>query len=377
MHLKRPRTFHTAIVVFFLLPFFALAQTTTTTAVQPEQAVVDLQQQIDQLIQDRKNVIPNIGDVRAKSILDYLEVTTLPRNPGPSEMIQVSLQSYLSDLDKATITWSLNGKVVKRGIGEKVLSFENGPSGKTTRLSISIITNTGETITKELSWNPVGLTILWEADTYTPPFYRGKALLSPQASVRAVAIPDNTGGKSALSAGNLVYIWEKDGTIVSEASGYGKNSFAFRAPKPYEDTNVKVRASSLNNSINSETKIALTLTNPFILFYEKHPLLGVWYNRPFGTDINLNKKEISISAEPYFFSNEASSEIATLKYDWEVNSNSVQNYGHTITLRNDTGAKGNSSVSLSMYGIRQTFQSAGQSLLVHFSEGDTAPNSPF
>ena len=360
--------------IFLFVPFFVSAQLSTTTAVQPTS---DLQQQIDQLVQDRMNAIPKIEDIRAKSIKDYLEVTTLPKNPGPSEMVQVSLQSYLTDLNKALITWSLNGKIIKSGRGEWSLSFQNGPSGKTTRLTISIVANTGETITKELSWNPVGLTILWEADTYTPPFYRGKALLSPQAAVRAVAIPDDTGGQNALNAGNLVYVWEKDGTTATNASGYGKNSFLFRAPKPYEDANVKVRASSINNTINSETKINLTLTNPFILFYEKHPLLGVWYNRPFGTDINLNKKEISISAEPYFFSNEASSEIATLKYDWLVNGNPTQNFGHIITLRNDTGANGSSSLSLSMYGIRQTFQFASQSLMVHFTAEDIPANSLF
>ena len=152
---------------FIFTPLFAFAQTSTTTAEQP---VSQLQQQIDQLIRDRMNSMPTTEEIRASSIRNYLEVKTIPETPGPSEMVRVSIESYLTDLNKATISWSLNGKVVDRGVGRKSFSFQNGPSGKTTRLTIPITTNAGEYITKEFSGNPVGLTILWEADTYTPPF---------------------------------------------------------------------------------------------------------------------------------------------------------------------------------------------------------------
>lgn len=358
---------------FICAPLFAFAQTSTTTAEQP---VSQLQQQIDQLIQDRMRSMPTIEDIRASSIRNYLEIKTVPENPGPSEMVRVSIESYLTDLSKATISWTLNGKVVDRGIGRKSFSFQNGPSGKTTRLTISIATNAGENVTKELSWDPIGLTILWEADTYTPPFYKGKALLTAQANVKSVAIPDNTNGQNALSAGSLVYVWEKDGVVASEFSGYGKNFLSFTAPKPYGDAKVKVRASSVNNSINSETRVNLSLSQPVILFYEKNPILGVLYNQPFGAETTLSKKEFTVVAEPYFFSRETS-EVPTIKYDWAVNNKSTQSYGRSITLRNDTGEKGESVVSLSMRGLKQTFQNASKELRVHFTGGESADRPMF
>ena len=358
---------------FIFTPLFAFAQTSTTTAEQP---VSQLQQQIDQLIRDRMNSMPTTEEIRASSIRNYLEVKTIPETPGPSEMVRVSIESYLTDLNKATISWSLNGKVVDRGVGRKSFSFQNGPSGKTTRLTISITTNAGEYITKEFSWNPVGLTILWEADTYTPPFYKGKALLTAQANVKAVAIPDNTDGQNALSAGNFVYVWEKDGVVVSESSGYGKNFFSFTAPKPYGDAKVKVKASSVNNSINSETRVNLSLSQPVILFYEKSPLLGVLYNQPFGSETTLSKKEFTVVAEPYFFSREAS-ETPAFKYDWAVNNKATQSYGRSITLRNDTGVKGESAISLSMRGLKQTFQNASKELRVQFTGGETSDRPIF
>lgn len=371
------------VSILFTLPFFAFAQFSTSTAEQQdvldtarENARLESQRLLDDFLKSNMKLIPTEADIRASAIRDQMEIKTYPKNPGPNENIKISIESYISDLNKATISWSLNGKVISSGIGKTVFNFQNGPSGKTTHLTISVVTNGGDYVKKELSWNPVGITIMWEADTYTPPFYRGKALLTPQARVKAVALPDNTGSQNALSAGNLVYVWEKDGTNISEASGYGKNSFSFVGPKPYGDAKIKVRASSVNDAIESETRVDLALSKPFILFYEKHPLLGVWYNRPFETDISLNRKEFSISAEPYFFSNETS-EIPTLKYNWSVNGKAVQNYGRTITLRNETGESGTSAVVLAMNGTKQTFQSASQKLNIYFTGEETASRPTF
>ncbi len=367
-----------ALSFFVAVPLFVFAQT-TTEAEQPTRTDELLRQQIDELTTSRLNIIPKIEDIRSIAIRDLLDVKIIPSNPGPNETVRITIESYLSNMNKATISWSLNGIVAMQGIGKTSFSFKNGAAGKTTSLVVSILTNDGERVVKEFSWTPVGITLLWEAGTYTPPFYRGKALLSPQAQVKMTAIPDNTGTRNALSAGNLVYVWERNGAVISDASGYGKNSFSFVGPKPYDETNVKVRTSSIDNTVNSESRVYLPLSNPLILFYEKDPLLGVWYNKPLDTEAMLKKKELSISAEPYFFSGEArvGENASTLKYIWSVNGNEVQNYGRTITLRNDTGAEGKSLVSLTMRGVSKTFQSASRNLRVNFTENNSDSRPTF
>lgn len=364
--------------VLFTLPLFAFAQTATTTETV-EQPVTQENQPLkdpDQIAIDRLNLLRKIPDVRSSAISNLLDIKISPSNPGPNQTVRVSIESYLSDMNKATITWYLDGRVVSNGIGKKSFSFQNGATGKTTVLSVSILTNTGEYITKEFSWTPVGVTLFWEADTYTPPFYRGKPLLSPQARVMVVAVPDNTGGQNALSAGGLVYLWEKNGTVMSEYSGYGNNSFTLVGPKPYDETNVKVRVSSIDDTMGSEARVYLPLSNPFILFYDNNPILGALYNHPVGTTLDLSKKEFSLIAEPYFFSNERGN-TPTLKYTWLVNGKDVQNYGRTITLRNETGSKGQSDVSISMRGTKQSFQTASRGVRVNFTEGTSSSRPIF
>ncbi|MBI3634314.1 MAG: hypothetical protein HY228_01705 [Candidatus Yonathbacteria bacterium] len=354
------------LFLFFILlaspAFVPLWGATSTTPTLEEMQ----QQMMDDTAKSGIGSLLDLNKIRGNSIAEYLNVRIAPQNPKPGEQVRVSIESYLTDLNKATIKWTVDGKTISQGIGYTSFSFPVSSSGGSTKLTISITTNAGDEVTREFSFNPVGLTVLWEADTYTPPFYKGKPLITYQASVRAIAIPNETNTKNALDAETLAYVWKQDGTASENTSGYGKNSFIFTAPRPYERTKVSVGASSLNNTINSEFKLAIPVANPFILFHEDHPLLGIWYNRPLGKELSLTKKEFSLRAEPYFFSKEIRGQ-SSLVYNWDLNGQAVNNPGLLITLRNEAGTKGDSSLSFAMSGRQKTFQTADQSLLIHFT----------
>ncbi len=365
------------VVSFFILPLFVIAQTSTSTTAQPPDPIQmrkDAQVKIDAMVQDYLKTFPTNTEIQSKALESDITIKTVPEYPGPNETIETTIVAYLTDLNRAKIVWMVNGRVVENTIGKKTFSFQNGNSGKKTKLAVEITPIDGERIYREFFFTPMGTTILWEADTYTPPFYKGKPLLTPQARVRVIAVPDTVNTQGSISAGNLVYQWEKDGSISGDMSGYGKNSFSFMGPNPYGKTGVSVSVSSLDNTLRSKKNIDLPLTQPFILFYEDHPLLGKWFNRSLGSNLSLTKKEFSVTAEPYFFSNERG-DVPTLSYNWSLNDKNVNNSGHTITLRNETGVKGDSSIALSMYGTKQTFQSASKSLLIHFTANENArPN---
>jgi len=331
------------------------------------------QDALDKWRADQMNLLSGSGlsnfssrAIEQKSLRDLLDVKISPSNPGPNEPVSITVESYLSDLQKAMIMWSKNGKKLQQGIGKTKFSFQNGPSGEITKISMTLITNTGISVTREFSFNPVGVTILWEADTYTPPFYKGKALMSTQAFVRVAAIPDKV-STGTSGAGNLVYNWEKNGNIDQSASGYQKNIFAFNGPIPLTRTNVRLQVSSIDDSINSEMHINIPLIDPIILFYEKRPLDGVWYNNSITKEFDLSKKEISINAEPYFFSNERIKK-SNLEYGWALNGSVIKNQGNVITLRNDKNIKGSSNISLKMINRGRTFQRSSAGVKMNVSE---------
>lgn len=360
--------FHTLSVAFlctlFFTPLFTSAQTTPAT-----QSSYDTL--LNQIMQQRQQDATQAALNQNNTMSNYLDVKVNPPTPAPNIPVTISIDSYLTDLYKATISWSLNGTVLLRGTGKTSFTFQNGPSGQTTTVSLLILTNKGETISRDFSFTPVGVDIMWEADTYTPPFYRGKALLSPQANVRIVAVPSSTSADDPLGGGNLVYNWKQDDTENTSASGYGKNSFSFAGPTPFKSAKISLDVSTIDDSAHSSMQIYLPQVTPFIVFYKKDPLLGTLYNSPLGDETSLDNKELTLDAAPYYFSNEYG-EFPSLRYSWSVNGKEVQSYGRTIALRNDTGTQGTSLVTLAMRGIVNTFQSSNKSLRIKFT-GDSSP----
>ena len=70
--------------------------------------------------------------------------------------------SYDIDLDRSAITWFVNGKAVKSGVGEKTLSTKTGANGAPLVVRAEIVAG-GKTIIKERTIIPADVDILWEA----------------------------------------------------------------------------------------------------------------------------------------------------------------------------------------------------------------------
>ena len=156
------------VLLSISLPLFVSAQTATTTPVEVfdvQQYIRDMQEEAITSMDKQEREFINPLKIREKAIQDNLQISVNPPAPKAGGKVTVTVESNLTNLSKATITWTLNGVVTLRGIDKKVFSFTNGNAGETTRLTISIITNTGSPITRELSWRPVGVTLLWESDT--------------------------------------------------------------------------------------------------------------------------------------------------------------------------------------------------------------------
>src|SRR3989344_9700476 len=142
-----------------------------------------------------------------------LSVEMIPENPGPNTLVYVSVVSYATNINASKITWNVNGKTQKSGMGEKTFSFTTGDMNTTTTLEILVETQEGEGIEKTFIIKPVGVDLVWESDGFVPPFYKGKALFSHQNKITIIALPHilSTSGVE-IGAKNLIYTWKKNGT---------------------------------------------------------------------------------------------------------------------------------------------------------------------
>ena len=246
------------------------------------------------------------------------EVSIYPETPAPFENVTITLDSFIFDIDQASITWLVDGKEELRGVGERVLKLKAKDSGESTAVDI-IVSSRGAATAKRVIIIPAGVDLLFEViDSYTPPFYRGKALPSTESEIKVVAIPNVLIAGRKTTPNQLSYEWSRGGNVEQSGFGFKKSFFVFKNSMLNKKENVAVAIRGQAGELG-QGGTSLTMMEPKIIFYEDMEE-GVVYQKALN-DLSLNR-EVSLVAEPYFFSpkNISSSD---LEFNWRVNNNPV------------------------------------------------------
>lgn len=275
-----------------------------------------------------------------KEIKQQIDINVSPESPKPNDDVTITVETYGLDLNSTNIQWSINGKEKLRGNGEKRFTFNVGNAVES-RVVLNIYPKNQPTITKSFIFNPSNIDLLWQAETYTPPFYKGKALFSPESSVTMVAIPNFINGNTRANDSNVVYKWSIDREVQGDYSGYGKNTLNYTSSILSEDKTIDVEAyPSGQDSRKGVGSVDLSPKNSFVLFYEDNPTNGIMFNFSLMNQINLGKRnESKISVFPYNFS--INNKSSGLEYTWYVNSEKINipKTTNTVTIKRNTSEK--------------------------------------
>lgn len=306
-------------------------------------------------------------------INDTINITTAPPFPKANEEVSVRIENFSYDLNSSEIIWALDGIIKEKGVGKKNFSFRTGKIGSVSLIKIIVKTKDGKNMEKSLVVRPAGVDMFWQADSYTPPFYKGKALYSYQSTITVVAIPNivNSNGEK-INPSSLIYKWTKDSKVLGEVSGYGKNYFSFTKSILSNSPEIEVEVMSSDKKIKASGSIVLDPIETKVLMYENNPLYGIIYDKAVVDKFTMSNNEITLVAVPYFFSTEEASR-QKLKYDWSMNGQNINNQQskRQATFRNTGGNKGSARISVSLQNENdgKELQSARTDVLLDF-EGD-------
>lgn len=300
--------------------------------------------------------------------LEALQIKVDPEFPAPQQEVAATISSNIVDLDRAKINWKVDGEPVAATGSAKRINFVANDLGENTRLTVTVQTAEGKTLSKEMVLKTATLDLLWEADSYTPPFYKGKGLATVGSNIKVVAVPDirNSAGRK-LSNDELIFIWKQANRVVSSASGRGKSSAVFPGPELYKDFDVMVEVSSLDQTAGAVNRLVLAPQMPQIHLYEFHPTLGSRIERALETSTDLPGGEISVIAEPYFFAGESKNN-RSLSYEWSLNKEPVKNPSadpSLIVLRTNTEG-GAAQVEVTIKHLSRIFQQASRTFGITF-----------
>ena len=228
-----------------------------------------------------------------------------PANPEPNQEVVVTLNSYSIDLDRSQVSWFINNQAIKQGVGLKTHTAAVGDLGSSQVWRIVAKGQDGQTLQKIITFRPAEVDLIWQADTYVPSTYQGKALPTSESAVKMVAIPNIiTATGRRYDPKELVYRWEKDFNFMKTQSGFGQDSFTFTSDKLFGSNKIKVIISTVDESITTEKSVTIPIRTPFIALYQYNPLTGPIYNNLLSREINVGAGLFSIIAEPFYFNRE-------------------------------------------------------------------------
>ncbi len=292
-----------------------------------------------------------------------------PPYPRAGDTVSLKLESYAVDINSSDITWTINGEVKKQGIGEKTLSATLDSLGSGTVVQIAVQTQDNRVLEKTVTLRPANVELLWQTGSYTPPFYRGKALFPYQGTAFVAAVPFfvNAEGQR-IKPENLLYKWSEGDKTDGTSSGYGKSLFLVQGTIPIRPKTVSVEVSTPDRSLVAFASTHITPLEPRVLLYENHPLYGLRLEKALDGSIPLIKEEIKISAVPFYF--DIPRKGQALLYTWSLNSSLLPDEtSANITLRRSSDRGGRASLSLEVQNAEpKTFQAGRVGLQILMEE---------
>lgn len=306
-----------------------------------------------------------------------LNVTLKPEYPAAFQEVVASVDSYSADMDRSTITWSINGKVLQQGIGAKTFRFKAGKNGSYTTLGVSILFN-GVESKQTVSITPATVDLIWQADSYVPPFYKGKALFSHQSNIKVVATPNIfTKDGVLIPTSKLIYRWKLAKEFVSDVSGVGKNIVTFSDTIPVDEKEISVEVSTADASVKTVGQIFVRSVGTSPVLYQDTPLTGISYEKALPDSLTLADSEMKLVIEPYFFSVK-SRDSNSLYYTWSLNGKTVPDVTRSsIVFKVPEAEQGSAQVNVELRQPSKVFQTNASRLLINFTSPGSASRSLF
>lgn len=293
-----------------------------------------------------------------------IELEVVPANPAPNQNVVVRAHNVAGSLGTTSFVWRVNGRIVDQGIGIESIRTQTGNIGSATSVEVSITDESGSTVERSVVLRPASLEIVWEANTYTPPFYVGRPLPNGESAITILAVPNVVQGGSRVSASNMVYRWYVGSSQSPYRSGYGVNTVTVTPPQFENTFFVRVVAETRDGSVRAEGTTQIVVTRPRVAIYERAPLLGIRFDQATMAETTLSDDEKTFVAFPLYVNN-----LDIPDYTWTVGGREATQTGRTereLTLRRENDAGGQVRVSFVLKNVAALFEEAQESFLLNF-----------
>lgn len=292
-----------------------------------------------------------------------VEIQAVPETPGPYSTVTLFAENVLNK-GAHSYTWIVNGTVAVEGIGVDHTNVTMRGVGETTNITLRVYDENGA-LTSEVSKTitPAELDLVWEGNTFVPPFYAGRPLPTGDSTVTVSAVPDLRVGGARVAKDNLVYEWYINDAQAPYRTGYGLDSITITPPFFDSVFSVSAVAKTRSGTPSVRNSISIAPRAPDIILYEQNPLLGTLFNKAITSAYALASDEVTLRLFPIF----AVDPTATT-YTWKVNGSNVDpgTVARELTLRKTGSGSGRFTIEAAFATGQELFENAKRNILLTF-----------
>ena len=312
-----------------------------------------------------------------------LTLSISPPYPSPNAAVHMEARSNSVDLDTLDVSWYKDGEKIGGGAGIKEIDVVAGALGSEVAIEVVAREDGFAVASAQARIVPTEVDLLFESDSYVPPFYKGRAMPSAGTLLRLEAIPRfKRADGSFVAANDIIFTWKRGVSVISSASGRGKATAVLESPGLFGADLISVEARTPDGKFYGVAGTRIAATEPRLLLYKDHPLFGVMYQQALAVQSFVPETEMSFAAVPYF-AEATEANDARLIYAWRINGNEVANdpvRPSEITI-NAERSSGNALIELALSHATNFFMSSfgrwGVTLAGGNRSGSNGAEDPF
>jgi hypothetical protein len=276
-----------------------------------------------------------------------LFIDQYPKELKEDQEVYFTLKGEDYNLDSAKITWKIDGKAADEGVGRTTLKSTAPKQNKIKVITAIISSGSGEDIFIQLTVKASPYFMMYEgADTYTPPFYKGRAMPTKEGKARLgiVSLGEKNEVKWSINNSKI----KQNNNIITFDTGITDNRLDIDADI-YEGESLKSSQKKTINLKNSE----------LILFTTDKD-----NNTKAETIGNEKGSDVYIRVEPYFFSAKNKRD-SDLRLVWSIDG-TKQNVKDPYFVKFNSNKKEEVSVKLEARQVNKVTQRAEKVFNINF-----------
>ncbi|MGM0629503.1 MAG: hypothetical protein ACQESA_03695 [Patescibacteria group bacterium] len=244
--------------------------------------------------------------------------------PSAGEKVEFWTRTSLNK-ERSMFTWYVNGEVKQEGYGLDTFETEIEETGEEMIVEVYMKDDSGIEKSDTIIFTAGEVDIIWQTDTYTPAFYKGKPLSSraDRSEMDIIAIPNFTKNKQIEDPNQYIFTWKVDGSDYRSARGL--NSITLDLSEISRRSGIEVRVQPLNRELEVVKSMSFPKSgNPNVLMYAED-FYGMDYSRAINymESYPLNDDKVSVKAEPLFFTKKNAEEV---EIEWSMNNEPLPDF---------------------------------------------------